>query len=234
MEIRRGSGSRSKSRSSRRPTSAMAARGRLGRLERWSSRSRRHHQTLEEIKKTWTRGRLASARLSRPIDRVIHGTQWAGCHSVHAHEQDGMGLPFVNWAPITPAGRGFLLLLSPKPRRRRHFQAAAMVGGGKPLGDSVFGGHAAAGAAAISASTVSVHPLDTVKTLLQASAPTRLSSVCCCTGASFSRSDFASARCLLASAAGRRGAEAEDGAPAGGGPAHGCLRPCRFGWLLNC
>lgn len=108
-----------------------------------------------------------------------------------------------------------------------------MVGGGKPLGDSVLAGHAAAGAAAISASTVAVHPLDTVKTLLQASAPTRLSSFCCCNGA-FSRSDFASARCLLASAAGIRGAEAEDGAPAGGGPAHGRLWPCRFGWLLNC
>nr|CAB3485196.1 unnamed protein product [Digitaria exilis] len=37
-----------------------------------------------------------------------------------------------------------------------------MVGGGKPLGDSVLAGHAAAGAAAISASTVSVHPLDTL------------------------------------------------------------------------
>ncbi|KAL6652342.1 hypothetical protein ACP70R_011267 [Stipagrostis hirtigluma subsp. patula] len=45
-----------------------------------------------------------------------------------------------------------------------------MVGGGKPLGDSVFAGHAAAGAAAISASAVAVHPLDTVKTLLQLSA----------------------------------------------------------------
>lgn len=42
-----------------------------------------------------------------------------------------------------------------------------MVGGGKPLGDSVLAGHAAAGAAAISASAVAVHPLDTVKTLLQ-------------------------------------------------------------------
>ncbi|XP_040378862.1 mitochondrial tricarboxylate transporter 1 [Oryza brachyantha] len=42
--------------------------------------------------------------------------------------------------------------------------------GGKPLGDSVFAGHAAAGAAAISASAVSVHPLDTVKTLIQLSA----------------------------------------------------------------
>ncbi|CAL5069015.1 unnamed protein product [Urochloa decumbens] len=42
-----------------------------------------------------------------------------------------------------------------------------MVGGGKPLGDSVFAGHAAAGAAAISASAVAVHPLDTAKTLVQ-------------------------------------------------------------------
>jgi hypothetical protein len=42
---------------------------------------------------------------------------------------------------------------------------------GKPLGDSVFAGHAAAGVAAITASAVAVHPLDTVKTLLQASAP---------------------------------------------------------------
>jgi hypothetical protein len=42
-------------------------------------------------------------------------------------------------------------------------------GGGKPLGDSVFAGPAAAGAVAISASAVSVHSLDTVKTLLQAS-----------------------------------------------------------------
>ena len=54
-----------------------------------------------------------------------------------------------------------------------------MVGGGKPLGDSVFAGHAAAGAAAISASAVAVHPLDTVKTLIQASAPTRISTYCC-------------------------------------------------------
>ncbi|RLM73407.1 uncharacterized protein C2845_PM15G15200 [Panicum miliaceum] len=54
-----------------------------------------------------------------------------------------------------------------------------MVGGGKPLGDSVFAGHAAAGAAAISASAVAVHPLDTVKTLIQASAHTRISSYCC-------------------------------------------------------
>jgi hypothetical protein len=46
-----------------------------------------------------------------------------------------------------------------------------MVGDGKRLGDSVFAGHAAAGAAAISASTVAVHPLDTVKTLIQASPP---------------------------------------------------------------
>lgn len=60
-------------------------------------------------------------------------------------------------------------------------QAAAMVGGSKPLGDSVFAGHAAAGAAAISASAVAVYPLDTVKTLLQASALTHLSSLCCCT-----------------------------------------------------
>ncbi|KAL5213785.1 hypothetical protein ABZP36_002937 [Zizania latifolia] len=45
-----------------------------------------------------------------------------------------------------------------------------MGGGGKPFGDSVFAGHAAAGAAAISASTVAVYPLDTVKTLLQLSA----------------------------------------------------------------
>jgi len=52
-------------------------------------------------------------------------------------------------------------------------------GGGKPLGDSVFAGHAAAGAAAISASAVAVHPLDTVKTLIQASAPTRISNYCC-------------------------------------------------------
>ena len=68
-------------------------------------------------------------------------------------------------------------------------QAAEMVGGGKPLGDSVFAGHAAAGAAAISASAVAVYPLDTVKTLLQASALAPLSSLCCCTVA-FSRSDF--------------------------------------------
>ena len=54
-----------------------------------------------------------------------------------------------------------------------------MVGGGKPLGDSVFAGHAAAGAAAISASAAAVHPLDTVKTLIQASAPTRISTYCC-------------------------------------------------------
>ena len=62
-------------------------------------------------------------------------------------------------------------------------QAAEMVGGGKTLGDSVFAGHAAAGAAAISASAVAVHPLDTVKTLLQASALTHFSSLvllyCC-------------------------------------------------------
>ena len=44
-------------------------------------------------------------------------------------------------------------------------------GGGKPFGDNVFAGHAAAGVAAISASAVAVHPLDTVKSLLQASAP---------------------------------------------------------------
>jgi hypothetical protein len=50
-----------------------------------------------------------------------------------------------------------------------------MVGGGKPLGDSVFTGHAAAGAAAISASAISVHPLDTAKTLLQASTRPQLS-----------------------------------------------------------
>ncbi|OEL36499.1 hypothetical protein BAE44_0002480 [Dichanthelium oligosanthes] len=37
-----------------------------------------------------------------------------------------------------------------------------MVGGGKSLGDSVFAGHAAAGAAAISASAVAVYPLDTL------------------------------------------------------------------------
>jgi hypothetical protein len=46
--------------------------------------------------------------------------------------------------------------------------ATAMVGGGKPLGDNVFTDHVAAGAVAISASAISVHPLDTVKTLLQA------------------------------------------------------------------
>ncbi|KAF7010064.1 hypothetical protein CFC21_024531 [Triticum aestivum] len=43
-------------------------------------------------------------------------------------------------------------------------------GGGKPFGDNVFAGHAAAGVAAISASAVAVHPLDTVKSLLQLSA----------------------------------------------------------------
>uniref|UniRef100_A0A804RKQ5 Mitochondrial carrier protein n=2 Tax=Zea mays TaxID=4577 RepID=A0A804RKQ5_MAIZE len=42
-----------------------------------------------------------------------------------------------------------------------------MVGGSKPLGESVFAVHAVAGAAAISASAVAVYPLDTVKTLLQ-------------------------------------------------------------------
>ncbi|CAD6260222.1 unnamed protein product [Miscanthus lutarioriparius] len=37
-----------------------------------------------------------------------------------------------------------------------------MVGGSKPLGDSVFAGHAVAGAAAISASAIAVYPLDTL------------------------------------------------------------------------
>jgi hypothetical protein len=45
---------------------------------------------------------------------------------------------------------------------------------------------------------------------------------------------LASARCFLASAAGSGGEETEDGASPGGGPAHGRLRPCRFGWLLSC
>jgi hypothetical protein len=60
-----------------------------------------------------------------------------------------------------------------------------MVGDGKRLGDSVFAGHAAAGAAAISASTVAVHPLDTVKTLIQASPPPPLCSLCCCSIGAF-------------------------------------------------
>jgi hypothetical protein len=42
-----------------------------------------------------------------------------------------------------------------------------------------------------------------------------------------------SARCFLASAAGGGGAEGEDGAPAGGGPALGRFWPCRFGRLLS-
>jgi hypothetical protein len=52
-------------------------------------------------------------------------------------------------------------------------------------------GHAAFGAAAISASAVAVHPLDTVKhsSSFQASALTHLTSLCCCTVA-FSRSNF--------------------------------------------
>lgn len=68
-------------------------------------------------------------------------------------------------------------------------QAAEMVGGSKPLGESVFAVHAVAGAAAISASAVAVYPLDTVKTLLQVSALTHFFSLCCCAVA-FSGSDF--------------------------------------------
>ncbi|KAL5215814.1 hypothetical protein ABZP36_007215 [Zizania latifolia] len=69
---------------------------------------------------------------------------------------------------------------------------------------AVFAGHAAAGAAAISASIVAVHSLDNVKT----------------------HQDLPPVEC--------GGVEAEDGARPGGGPAHGRLRPCGVGLLPSC
>jgi hypothetical protein len=105
-----------------------------------------------------------------------------------------------------------------------------MVGGAKPLGDNVFAGHAAAGAAAISASAISVHPLDTVKTLLQTSTRPPLPFHCLQCGF-FSRSDLGLFHVLVSCAAERVGEAGEDGTPTGAGPAHGHLRPCRFGRL---
>ena len=103
--------------------------------------------------------RLSSVLLVRPIAlRFV----WSSPATSWPHGLGRNRPAFVSVSPTTSVLNLRVAISAP--------QSGAMVGGGKPFGDSVFAGHAAAGAAAISASAVSVHPLDTVKSLLQASA----------------------------------------------------------------